>query len=280
MNTKPPDPKSATPPETATQQQDGPQAHSETSGDDMPAWADNASAWMAWRYGLRAALGVPGWVLVATSVGYGALAADTELGLGLALFLCAALYALPAQVILVDQLARGASMAATALAVCLTAIRLIPMTVALVPYFRKGQSVLLQIAAVHFIAITAWIEGRRRLPLLPPDLRLPHYLGIGCGLMVMTLMGTALGYYLAGRVTPEVSAALLFTTPIYFLCSLIGTAQSRAQNLAIAFGAVLGPLAYMAVPGFDLLLTGLVGGTFALVPRRPPKPANTSNEPR
>ncbi|MEL6299136.1 MAG: AzlC family ABC transporter permease [Pseudomonadota bacterium] len=229
-----------------------------------PQWAATATRRYAVLRGLRVAGSTPGWVLFATSIGYGALARDADASLGLTMLLAGLLYALPAQVVFMDQLARDASLFAAMLAVMLTAIRLLPMTVSIVPYFRDDtQSRWLKVVAVHFVAITAWLEGRRRLPGLPVALRVPHFIGIGAGLALTTIVGAALGYLLAGSVPSVISAALLLLTPVYFILSLIGVAVRLGDWLAISAGAALGPVMFLAAPGLDLLLTGLVGGTAA-----------------
>jgi predicted branched-subunit amino acid permease len=81
------------------------------------------------------------------------------------------------------------------------------------------------------------------------------------------LSGTAIGYALAGSVPVAVAATLLFLTPIYFVLSLLTTSRSRMDLIAIGMGCVLAPALYLAVPGFDLLATGLIGGTLAFVLR-------------
>lgn len=231
---------------------------------DIPA--DRASRWRAYWRGMRLMATTPGFVLFATALGFGALARDSGLTLGHALFLSTAVYALPAQVVLVDQLARGASIATAALAVALTAVRLLPMTVSLLPYLRDSKSgVGLKILAVHFIAVTAWVEGNRRLPSEPVATRLPFFVGIGMGMAVMTAAGSLAGYFAATGLPPVLAATLLFATPVYFLLALFLGMKNRTDVAAIAIGAVLGPVMFRLAPGIDLLLTGLIGGTAAML---------------
>ena len=229
-----------------------------------PAWAATAGPGEAFRHGLGAAFSTPGYVLIAGSVGFGALSRDMGLSLGIAMWMSVTFYALPAQVVLADQLGRGASLLAAAFAVTLTAVRLLPMTVTLAPYLQDvRQRRWMELLAVHFIAVTAWIEGHRRLSPLPLDLRLPHFLGFGSAFLLCTVGGAATGFVIAAVVHVAISAALLFFTPAYFMLSLIGTTRKLADALAIGLGAVIGPLVYLAAPGLDLLVAGLVGGTIA-----------------
>lgn len=209
---------------------------------------------------------VPAAVLCASSMGYGALARDSGLDLGLTLFINATFFALPAQVVLVDQIARGAALSGAAFAVALTAIRLLPMTVSLMPLIRNGDRLpRFGFFAVHFIAISVWVDGVLRLPLLPPQKRFTYFLGMGLGMMVATLTGSTTGYLLASSVPPVVSAALLFMSPAFFWLSQVGTARVTADWIAIGIGCVIGPMLFQLVPGLDLLLAGLIGGTIAFV---------------
>lgn len=216
--------------------------------------------------GLGAAYSVAAFVLFATALGFGALARDTGFTLGHTAFLSLTMFALPNQVVLVDQLARGASLASVALAVTLAAVRLFPMVATIMPTLRGStRRPLLEILAAHFVAITTWIEGARRLPAMPQDLRLPHHLGIGVAVCCMMVLGSVTGYLISVGMPPVVSAALVFTTPLYFILSLVATAKGRLDVSAIVLGCGLAPLFYLIVPGLDLLATGLVGGTLAFL---------------
>ena len=234
--------------------------------------APSATSWtgansvIAYRRGLTIALQIPALILACTGAGFGALAHDAGISAGLTAFMSVVLYATPAQVVLVDQIARGASLLGAAFAICLTGIRLLPMMVSLMPYLRSPGAPRWQyVLAAHFIAITGWTEAFRRLPHLPQHLRLPHFLGIGSGLVTALTIGTLTGYWLAGVVPPLLTSALLFMTPLYFTMSLILNAHKAVDWAALASGMIFGPIAFLLAPGFDLLLTGLIGGTFAFL---------------
>ncbi len=231
---------------------------------DQPAWSVGATRTTAFARGLTVMVSTPGAVLFLTALGFGTLVRDAGMTMGHALFLSLVMYALPAQVMVVDQLQRGATLLAVAIAVTLTAVRLLPMTVSLLPYLRdKNSYVLPRILAVHFIAITAWIEGNRRLPHIPEALRLSHFYGIGLGMMAATTVGSVAGYLLAAQLPLLIQAALLFMTPAYFLLSTLASAVTRRDQLAVVLGGALAPLLYLWLPSLDLLIAGLVGGTIA-----------------
>lgn len=231
-----------------------------------PALTEGAGGWTAYGRGLAVALTVPGWILFSTALGFGALAQELGFSFWHTVFISSAVYALPAQVVLVDQLARGAALAAIAFVVSVTAIRLLPATVTLVPYFRDPtRPRWMAVLAVHFCAVTAWLEGLRRLPDIPVHLRMPHFLGIGFGMMMQTVSGSITGFWLAAALPPILAAALLFMTPLYFLLSLTANARTFEDRLAVPLGFTLGPALYLVMPGFDLLVAGLLGGTIAIV---------------
>jgi len=84
-------------------------------------------------------------------------------------------------------------------------------------------------------------------------------------LFTSMLMLTAAGYYLVHELPPLAAAGLIFLTPAFFFISLIAGAKRKADMIAVVFGAVLGPVAYVIAPGFDMLIAGLLGGTAAFV---------------
>jgi predicted branched-subunit amino acid permease len=224
--------------------------------------------WRALARGLGAAVSVPAAVLFATALGFGALARDGGFSVAHTAFIVSSMFALPNQVVLVDQLARNETLVAAAFAVALAALRLLPMTVTIVPLFKgRRPRPLLEVVAVHFVAITPWIEAGRRLPGLPVEQRLAAHLGLGLAFSAVMVVGALGGYALAGAVPPAVAAALLFMTPIYFLLSLLATSRVRMDYLAIGIGCALAPPLHLLAPGFDLLATGLVGGTLAFLLR-------------
>lgn len=235
----------------------------------MPDWAVGASQWQAFVRGFMASFGIAGYVLIAGSVGFGALVRDMGLGIDFAILSSLLFYALPAQVILAAELGRGASLFAAAFAVTLTSVRLLPMGVTVTPYLNdhKGRR-WLEVLAMHFVAVTAWIEANRRLGPLPAHLRLPHFLGFGSTFMAFTAISAAVGFMIAGSVPVALTAALLFFTPAYFMLSMMQTARAGADQLAIALGMAIGPVVYLVAPDLDLLIAGLVGGTIAYISGR------------
>ena len=229
-----------------------------------PHWTATASARGAFVRGAIEVPSTPAFVLLMTFIGFGALARESGLDLGQAVFTSVTIFALPGQVVLVDQIAQGATLLSAGFAVALTAVRLLPLTTSLMPHLRlSGRPLVVQAAAAHFVAITVWLESLRRLPKLPERLRLTYYLGFATALCSVCVTGSAVGHAIAAEVPAWLAAGLLFLTPSYFFLSLIAAAQSRGDFAALGLGAVAGPVLFVLLPGFDLVLTGLICGTLA-----------------
>jgi len=62
---------------------------------------------------------------------------------------------------------------------------------------------------------------------------------------------------------PVVAGLLFFLTPVYFIASIWATGRQSVVKVAFVVGVVAGPLLATLVPGFDILIAGLGGGTLA-----------------
>ena len=227
----------------------------------MPEPADRA----AFLRGLRDALAFPAWIVGFSLLGIGSLAHDIGFP-PLAVVLSTMLvWAAPGQVIFLAGLSSGLAPALIALAVGLSSIRLLPMTLSILPLLaRPGQRLGTQLVAAHHVAATGWVEGMRRLPAFPVEERLPWFLGFASACLWLSAAMTLVGYHLAATLPGPLAAGLLFLTPIFFTVSLCAGARQAADWAAIALGfALTPPVTALVGREFDLLVTGLVGGTAA-----------------
>lgn len=241
----------------------------EGSGDtaNAPVWPSQATRRSAaWR-GARETPLLPPFILFSTFVGFGALTSQTGLSCLDTLFMSVFIFALPGQVVLVDEMARGASVLTAAIAVSATSIRLLPMTVALLPMIRdKRVPKWMVVALAQFVAVTVWVESTRRAPGVPRHLRAAYALGIAALLVGVSSSGAMIGFLVAGQVPSIIAAALLFMMPLYFLLAmLIGAHRTITGLLPILLGLVLGPIFHILIPEFDLVLTGVVGGSVSFL---------------
>ena len=205
-----------------------------------------------------------GIVLFTTFFAYGALVngtnIDLSVGLGLSLFT----FAVPGQVVLVDELARGGSILTAAIATTLTAIRLLPLSVSMMPVVRdKDTPRWMLMIIVHYVAVTVWIQSMQLLPKLPREQRAPFCLGMCLSLSSMALVATVIGFYASHLLPPNVAAATLLITPMYFFLSTFGAVKHLAEKYAFAIGSVLSIFFIYTYPDLALLGTGMIGGTAA-----------------
>jgi predicted branched-subunit amino acid permease len=223
------------------------------------------SSWTAFLAGLRAAGGsVFTYVLFATYIGIGALAHDFGFSATWVVLSTLLIWAAPAQVILISALAAGAPLLEVALAVTLSAVRLLPMVVSLLPLLKEDRTPTRRlILPAHFTAISMWVESLRLLPQIPREQRVAFCNGLGAGLLISAVSASAIGFYLAAGLPAAFAAALLFLTPLSFLISVVRNSGLLVERLAFGIGLVVGPaLAAMSI-GLDLLWSGLIGGTVA-----------------
>jgi predicted branched-subunit amino acid permease len=203
-------------------------------------------------------------VLFVTYIGIGALAHDTHFSPAWALMSTALVWAGPAQIILISTLASGATIVQSAIAVTVSAIRLFPMVVAVMPMLRTPQTKRRQLILVaHFTAVTLWVECYRFLPQVPRERRIAFVHGLGCGLTSIGLCATIIGYELAANLSQTLAAAILLLTPLAFLFSTARNSRELADILALGLGLALYPLAALLNSGLDILVSGVVGGTIA-----------------
>jgi predicted branched-subunit amino acid permease len=229
---------------------------------DSPDWQSPLRAF-AWGM-LSVATSIVALVLFATYVGIGALSHDTNFSLGWALAGTALIWAGPAQIILISTLGSGATLVQAAIAVTVSAVRLFPMVVSVLPLLRtpttKRRHLVL---AAHFIAITLWVECYRLLPQVPRERRLAFTHGLGIGLLLVCLSATALGYGLAANLPQLFGAAILLLTPLAFLLSTVRNSRQLSDVLALVLGLALYPLVAQFQTGVDILISGVTAGTIA-----------------
>lgn len=220
--------------------------------------------WTSFLAGLRNGPSTGAIVLICSFIGFGALTSESGLNVWQALSVTLFVWALPGQVVLVSEIANGAAVWTAGLSVTLTAVRLMPLIVTLMPIMRSGRtSKLVQLIAAHLVAITVWVESMLRLPKLAREDRLPFFFGMASFLVTANLVATAIGHTLSASFGALTGAILLFLTPIYFTLSMLRASDALSDRLALLFGLALGPVIFITLPGFELVLSGLIGGTIA-----------------
>jgi predicted branched-subunit amino acid permease len=237
---------------------------------DDPAIPSDGTALTAFLRGLRvAATSVFAMVITVTYLGYGALAHDYGLSVGWAALSTVLLWAGPAQVILLTAYGAGTPAIETAVAVGLSSVRLLPMVVALLPTVRDENTRWYQLLfTVHFWAVAVWVEATRFAPSIARLHRVAFCNGLGVGLVAAGTIATVVGYYVQSALPVLFGAAAMFVTPLSFLISSARNARIMLEKAALGFGLVIGAILTFHRVEFDLLWTGIVGGTLAYLVHR------------
>lgn len=220
--------------------------------------------WSWFAKGMANLFSLPALILISAFVGFGGIAREADIPLSQLVFMVPAIWALPSHLILVAGIAAGAPLIAIAAAVALAAIRMMPMTMALIPEIRAPKSKQWHLLLVsNLVAITAWVHTLQRAPEIPRAGRLPYFAGFAITMMFATTFTAALVHQLASSFPPFVMAGLYFLTPLYFAASTWNTARVKAEHLALVLGFCLGPIFAWWMPQANILFAGLVGGLAA-----------------
>ncbi|HSX76883.1 MAG TPA: AzlC family ABC transporter permease [Shinella sp.] len=230
----------------------------------MTAEPDTQSQIHWFLLGMRGIFSLPAIILMLSFVGFAAFTAEAKVPVEQVMFMTGIVWALPAKVILVGSMLSGAHVATAFLAVTLSSVRMMPMVAALVPEIRTSRTpTWLLLVVSHFIAITAWVFAMEKVRDVPRGGRVAFFAGFGVTLTLSNVVLVGLAYGAVSEFPPLVSGCLFFLTPVYFLTSIWISARHRVIYWALGIGLVLGYVFAVIAPQYDILLTGLVGGTLA-----------------
>jgi predicted branched-subunit amino acid permease len=204
------------------------------------------------------------WLLLGTYLGLGALAHDLGFSLTWTLVATVLIWAGPTQLIITSMLGTSATMVEIAIAVTLSAVRLLPMVVSLLPLLRTPQTRFRQlILPAHLTAVSLWVEGQRLLPDIAPANRVAFVNGFGAALTITAVVAVLSGYFMARELPTALASALLFLTPLSFMMSLARNSRHLADKLALVLGLLIAPVMAFYRVELDILWSGLLAGTLA-----------------
>ena len=214
--------------------------------------------------GARHVASLPALILIMSFIGFAALTVEAGLTVWQAMFLGLSTWALPSAVVVAGAIINDVPFYATVIAVTLASIRLLPMTMALVPIMKSDKTKLTSLLfAAYFMAVTSWVFAMNKLPEIPRPNRVSFFLGFALTLATTVTIVLGIAHSLVPNLPAPIAAALIFLTPIYFLLSMTQAARIAPEYLAIGFGLVLGPIFHLITPDTDLLWCGLIGGTLS-----------------
>lgn len=216
--------------------------------------------------GMRGLFSLPAIILMISFVGFSAFALESGVSRTEAMFMTASVWALPAKMILIGSMTSGANLLGIFLAVSLSSIRMMPMVASLVPEMRTERTpTWLLLLLSHFVAITAWVFAMGSFKDVPREGRIAYFAGFGITLVTINTILVGICYGLVEAFPPIIAALLFFLTPVYFIASIWATGRQSVVKVAFVVGVISGPLLAVLVPGFDILIAGLGGGTLAFL---------------
>ncbi len=193
-------------------------------------------------------------------LGVGAACRAVGLGQGEAGLSTLLLMSGPAQVGMLEGLEAGRPLLATVLAVCLLNGRYAVMSAVLAPHFR-GVPLWRLLPALTFLSTSTFAVAqaglRRRAVGRAP---LAYFQGVCLAAVPPAVLGTLLGYHLTGLLPAGLAGTVNMILPLYFATLLAREWPRPSPLLAALAGFVLTPLAERLLPGFGLLVPGLLVG--------------------
>ena len=199
----------------------------------------------------------------ASSFGFGALAQANDVSLILATVASATIWAMPGQVALVDSYAKGDGALVIVLAVALANARFLPMTTSMgVMLGMGGRFRPSYLWHAHLMSMVTWAQLMLLRDRLAADIRIPYFAIFATIAYVGALIATAAGHVAAGLL-PKPIAVALFISPAVFLLLVMSRGTERLTRLAFGFGIGSVLLLEAFIPGWGLILGGLLGGTLA-----------------
>ncbi len=220
------------------------------------------------RKALVDSLSLPAFILFFTMMGFGSLMQNTGYDAGMAAVATLLIWGLPGQLAMVELSATGQGAAAAIFACSLANARFMPMVVSFIPAMqRAGASLPRQLLDAQMLSINSWAVCLREVPKLDPGYRHLYYVTFASSILIAAVIGTLFGFYGAVILPAVIVLGLIFTSPLFFAL-VLSTTPGRAERLSMLTGCAIVPVAHHFFPAVDLLITGLVGGSFGFFAAR------------
>jgi predicted branched-subunit amino acid permease len=217
----------------------------------------------AFRLGVLDGLAMPFWLVFGSMIGFGSMARDSGLGVEIALGASIGIWGLPGQVAMVELFALGLPVFSIVVASSLANMRFMPMCVVLMPHFKGSPTALrYRYLLAQMLSINIWAVFMRRGPTLTIEDRLPFYLGVSVTCLTGGCLGTLIGFAMSDLLPFYLTVSLIFLNPAYFVF-VFSAVKYRNCIIAVALGALSGPLFYTIAPDWSVPATGLLAGTLA-----------------
>lgn len=213
------------------------------------------------RAGLIDALGLPTVVLTGGMLGFGTLCQSSGLDLFSALLATLTIWALPGQILLVDMYAAEASLWSIVVAVSISGVRFLPMTVAVIPRMRAGlPHPALQVAVAQMLSANSFLYVLASAKRFDARGRAIYFAVFASVCMIVAAAATIAGHIAASALPPAVALGFLFVNMMFLTCMLVGLREG-ALLASVALGLIAGPVFHHLNPDHGLIIAGALAGS-------------------
>ena len=207
-------------------------------------------------------LSLPAFILLTTMMGFGSLARSAGYSAEMSALATVLIWGLPGQLAMVELTSTGQGLVAIIFACSLANARFFPMVVSFFPSMtREKTSFPRLVLYAQLLSINSWAVCLRNFPEIEPEDRKLYFVAFASTIMSAAVIGTLLGYYASAVLPDPLVLGLIFISPLFF--ALVLSAVPRAtEKASLILGCLVVPLAHYYFPSVDLLITGLVAGSF------------------
>ncbi|KAA3632568.1 MAG: branched-chain amino acid ABC transporter permease [Proteobacteria bacterium] len=210
-------------------------------------------------------LSLPAFILLTTMMGFGSLARVSGFAPEMATAATLLIWGLPGQLAMVDAASAGHGLFSAVMACSLANARFLPMVVSFLPTLGPGSARAGQLLGyAQLLSINSWAMCLKAFPGIHPAFRRFYYLAFALSILSAAIAGTLLGYHASGVMPDSMVLGFVFLSPLFFAL-VLSSVSGLPGRLSLVFGCVVMVFANATVPDFDLVVSGVVGGSLGFV---------------
>ena len=219
------------------------------------------------RQGIWDAAKLPGLALAATMFGFASMAREAGFSFAMTMVGTAGIWGLPGQVAMVGLWASGGTILMIFGAVAMANMRMLLMVISasdIMDIKSLKLSYWKHALLFHLMAVTSWVQMGHVVQRYKPAMLLRYYIGFALTIFTLSMIGTAVGYFISDILIPEILRVLIYITPLYLI--LVGlSAGQMSSRLAVSFGGVFAMILFPILQEMALFFAGFAGGITAFM---------------
>ncbi len=210
-------------------------------------------------------MSLPAFILFFTMLGFGSFSQRAGFELEMAIAASMLIWGLPGQLVMADLSAAGQPILVIVFACSLANARFLPMVVSFLPMISRADTKLSQlILDAQLLSINSWAMCLREFPDVEPNYRRQYFVIFASVILFAGLAGTVVGHVGSVVLPHALVLGFIFASPLFFAL-VLSAVPSFSYRVAMIAGCVIMPLMHYWLPSFDLLLSGLIGGSIAFL---------------